>query len=283
MGEKKIIKRQVIPLLPLRGLTVFPDMILHFDVGRIKSIKALEEAMISNQLIFLATQKDAKTDTPDKNDVFSVGTISRVKQLLKLPGDTIRVLVEGISRAEISEFVQEEPYFIAEVMEKIYVEDSDYKIENEALTRRVLSTFEEYVKLSNKVSPETMLSIMSIEEAGKLADNIASNIMLKVEQKQEILDEFHPRKRLESLLGILMKEIEILEIEKNINSRVRKQIDKMQKEYYLREQMKAIQNELGDRDGITGETSKDASRFSRRICHKNILGLDFGFAMGKDY
>ena len=253
MGEKKIIKRQVIPLLPLRGLTVFPDMILHFDVGRIKSIKALEEAMISNQLIFLATQKDAKTDTPDKNDVFSVGTISRVKQLLKLPGDTIRVLVEGISRAEISEFVQEEPYFIAEVMEKIYVEDSDYKIENEALTRRVLSTFEEYVKLSNKVSPETMLSIMSIEEAGKLADNIASNIMLKVEQKQEILDEFHPRKRLESLLGILMKEIEILEIEKNINSRVRKQIDKMQKEYYLREQMKAIQNELGDRDGITGE------------------------------
>ena len=256
MGEKKIIKRQIIPLLPLRGLTVFPDMILHFDVGRIKSIKALEEAMISNQLIFLATQKDAKNDSPEKNDVFLVGTISRVKQLLKLPGDTIRVLVEGISRAEISEFVQEEPYFIAEVMEKIYVENNDYKIETEALTRRVLSTFEEYVKLSNKVSPETMLSIMSIEDAGKLADNIASNIMLKVEQKQEILDEFHSSKRLECLLSILMKEIEILEIEKNINSRVRKQIDKMQKEYYLREQMKAIQTELGDKDGIIGEVEE---------------------------
>lgn len=256
MGEKKIIKRQVLPLLPLRGLTVFPDMILHFDVGRPKSIKALEEAMVSNQMIFLVTQKEAKTDAPGEEDIFNVGTISRVKQLLKLPGDTIRVLVEGISRAEISEFVQNEPFFIAEVTEKIYVEDSSHKVEAEALMRRVLSTFEEFVKLSNKISPETMLAVMSIEEPGRLADSIASNIMLKSEQKQEVLDEFHPRKRLERLLEILMKEIEILEIERNINSRVRKQIDKMQKEYYLREQMKAIQNELGDKDGIAGEVEE---------------------------
>ena len=256
MGEKKIIKRQVLPLLPLRGLTVFPDMILHFDVGRAKSIKALEEAMMSNQLIFLVTQKDAKTDSPGEEDIFSVGTISKVKQLLKLPGDTIRVLVEGVDRAEVAEITQDEPYFIAQVTEKIYVEDNSYKIETEALIRRVLATFEEYAKLSNKVSPETMLGIMSMEDPGKVSDNIASNIMLKVEQKQEILDEFHPRKRLECVLEILMKEIEILEMEKNINSRVRKQIDKMQKEYYLREQIKAIQTELGDKDGITGEVEE---------------------------
>jgi len=253
MGEKKIIKRQIIPLLPLRGLTVFPDMVLHFDVGRAKSIKALEEAMISNQLIFLVTQKDARTDSPGTEDIFNVGTISRVKQLLKLPGDTIRVLVEGISRAEISEILQDEPFFIAETVEKIYIDDNTHKVETEALMRRVFTTFEEYAKLSNKVSPETMLGIMSVEEPGKLADGIAASVMLKSEQKQEILNEFHPRKRLEAMLEILLQEMEILEVEKNINSRVKKQIDKMQKEYYLREQMKAIQNELGDKDGVNGE------------------------------
>lgn len=270
MGEKKIIKRQILPLLPLRGLTVFPGMVLHFDVGRMKSIKALEEAMVCNQQIFLVTQKDAKTDSPGEEDVYNVGTVSKVKQLLKLPGDTIRVLVEGISRAEISEFVQDEPFFIAEVMEKIYVEDGSYRMEVEALMRRVLATFEEYVKLSNKVSPETMLAIMSLDDPGKLADNIASNISLKGEQKQEILDEFHPRKRLENMLEILMKEIEILEIEKNINSRVRKQIDKMQKEYYLREQMKAIQTELGDKDGVTGEIEEYKQRMEKMTLPEEV-------------
>ena len=132
---KKIIKKQVLPVLPLRGLTVFPYMILHFDVGRVKSIKALEEAMVNNQLIFLVAQKDAKNDFPVEEDIFSVGTISRVKQLLKLPGDTIRVLVEGISRAEISEFTQTEPFFMAEVMEKIFTPDDDSKMEMEALVR----------------------------------------------------------------------------------------------------------------------------------------------------
>ncbi len=279
MGEKKIIKRQIIPLLPLRGLTVFPDMILHFDVGRVKSIKALEEAMVSNQLIFLVTQKDAKTDSPGEEDVFRVGTVSRVKQLLKLPGDTIRVLVEGISRAEISEFLQDEPFFVAEVMEKIYLEENSSKTEVEALMRRVVATFEEYVKLSNKVSPETMLAIMSIEDPGKLADSIISNIALKVEQKQEILDEFHPRRRLESLLAILIKEIEILEIEKNINSRVRKQIDRVQKEYYLREQIKAIQSELGDKDGVSGEIEEYKAKIEKmtlpdEVSKKLIKELD---------
>lgn len=254
--SKKEIKKHVLPLLPLRGLTVFPYMILHFDVGRVKSIKALEEAMINNQLIFLVTQKEAKNDSPGEEDVYSVGTISKVKQLLKLPGDTIRVLVEGVSRAEINEFTQNEPFFAAEVIEQIYMDDEQHSVEIEALKRRVLSAFEDYVGLSNKISPETVLSITTIEDPGQLSDMVASNIFLKVEQKQEILNEFDPKIRLEKILEILLKEMEILEIEKNINTKVRKQIDKMQKEYYLREQLKAIQSELGDKEGVTGEVEE---------------------------
>ena len=253
---KKIIKKQELPLLPLRGLTVFPYMILTFDVGREKSIKALDEAMINNQLIFLVTQKDAKNDEPEEEDIYRVGTISRVKQLLRLPGDTIRVLVEGASRAEISELIQTEPFFIAGVTEKIIAMDESRKVEFEALKRRVLSTFDEYVKLSGKVSSDTVMSVMSIEDIGQLSDVITSNIFLKVEQKQEIMNEFHPVSRMEKLLEILMREIEILEVEKNINARVRKQIDKMQKEYYLREQIKAIQTELGEKEGVTGEVEE---------------------------
>lgn len=253
---KKVIKKQVIPLLPLRGLTVFPYMILHFDVGRVKSIKALEEAMINNQLIFLVAQKDAKNDSPNEEDIYNVGTISKVKQLLKLPGDTIRVLVEGVSRAEIGEFTQTEPFFMAEIVEKIYVSDDEVKVEIEALMRRVISTFEEYSKLSNKITPETMLAVTSIEDSAQLSDVVASNIFLKVEQKQEILNEFHPKLRLEKMLDIMIKEIEILEIERNISAKVRKQIDKTQKEYYLREQLKAIQSELGDKEGVTGEVEE---------------------------
>ncbi|MCR4435272.1 MAG: endopeptidase La [Clostridiales bacterium] len=261
--SRKTIKKQLLPLLPLRGLTVFPYMILHFDVGRAKSIKALEEAMIENQLIFLVAQKDAKNDAPNEEDIYSVGTISKVKQLLKLPGDTIRVLVEGISRAEICEFTQVEPFFIAEVMEKIYTTEDDGSAAMEALKRRVLAAFDDYVKLSNKVSPETVLSVLSIEDAGQLADVITSNIVLKVEQKQEVLNEFDPSARLEKLLEILLKEVEILEIERNINTKVRKQMDKLQKEYYLREQIKAIQSELGDKEGVAGEVDEYKEKLSK--------------------
>lgn len=253
---RKVVKKQELPLLPLRGLTVFPYMILHFDVGRVKSIKALEEAMINNQLIFLVTQKDAKNDSPNADDIYKIGTISKVKQLLKLPGDTIRVLVEGISRAEISEFTQTEPFFMAEVVEKIYVDDDESKMEVEALKRRVVAAFEEYSKFNNKISPEIVLSVMSIEDADQLSDIITSNLILKVEQKQEILNEFQPKVRLEKLLEIIVKEIDIMQIEKDINIKVRKQMDKMQKEYYLREQLKVIQSELGDKEGITGEVEE---------------------------
>ncbi len=265
---RKVVKKQELPLLPLRGLTVFPYMILHFDVGRVKSIKALEEAMINNQLIFLVTQRDAKNDSPNADDIYKIGTISKVKQLLKLPGDTIRVLVEGISRAEISEFTQTEPFFMAEVVEKIYVDDDESKVEVEALKRRVISTFEEYSKFNNKISPETVLSIMSVDDADQLSDIITSNLSLKVEQKQEILNEFQPKVRLERLLEIIVKEIDIMQIEKDINIKVRKQMDKMQKEYYLREQLKAIQSELGDKEGITGEVEE----YKRKLKEGNFNG-----------
>lgn len=276
---RKVVKKQELPLLPLRGLTVFPYMILHFDVGRVKSIKALEEAMINNQLIFLVTQRDAKNDSPNADDVYKIGTISKVKQLLKLPGDTIRVLVEGISRAEISDFTQTEPFFMAEVVEKIYVDDEESMVEVEALKRRVVSTFEEYSKYNNKISPETVLSVMSIDDSDQLSDIITSNLSLKVEHKQDILDEFQPKVRLQKLLEILVKEIDIMQIEKDINIKVRKQMDKMQKEYYLREQLKAIQTELGDKEGITGEVEEykrklKEGNFSEEIEKKVLKELD---------
>ncbi|MFA6309424.1 MAG: endopeptidase La [Clostridia bacterium] len=250
---KKTFKKRVMPLLPLRGLTVFPFMILHFDVGRPKSVKALEDAMINDQLIFLVTQKDASNDEPNENDIYKVGTISKVKQLLKVPGDTIRVLVEGVSRAEIGHITKTEPFFMAEAIEKVHSAEGENKDEIEALKRRVISSFEEYIKLSNKISSEVVLSIMSIEDEGQLCDIIASNILLKSEQKQEILSEFNPKMRLEKLLELLLKEIDILRIEKEISARVHTQIDKMQKEYYLREQIKAIQTELGEKEGANGE------------------------------
>ena len=253
---------KTLPLLPLRGLTVFPFMTLYFDVGREKSIKALEEAMINDQLIFLVAQKDASTDSPGAEDIYSIGTISKVKQLLKLQGDTIRVLVEGISRAEIKDIIQKEPFFVAEVVEG-QVEENFEVNEVEALKRRLVSIFEEYVKLSGKISSDTALSVAEIENISQISDIIANNIPLKVEQKQEILSEFHPLRRIEKLLKIIYQETEILEIEKDINTKVRKQIDKVQKEYYLREQMKAIQNELGDRDGIGGEVDEYKARLEK--------------------
>ena len=253
---KKIVKKQVLPLLPLRGLIIFPYMILHFDVGRSKSIKALEEAMINNQMVFLVAQKDAKDDNPEKDDICNVGTVSRVKQLLKLPGDSIRVLVEGIHRAEIVEITQTEPFFAAEVSESIYDSDDKDDAEIEALKRNLLAAFESYIKLSNRVPVDMVMSIMTIEDIGQLTDVITSNALIKNDHKQKILSEFRPKKRMEMLVEYLLKEINIMKIEKDINTRVRKQIDKMQKEYYLREQLKAIQKELGDKDGVTGEVEE---------------------------
>ncbi|SHI42166.1 endopeptidase La [Lutispora thermophila] len=259
-----------LPLLPLRGLSIFPYMVLHFDVGREKSIKALEEAMINDQLIFLVTQTDANTDLPEEDDFYRVGTISKVKQLLKLPGDTIRVLVEGISRAEIQSIVSDDPFFLADVVE--YSNDIDEEDpEIQALKRSVTDAFEEYVKLNPKIPPEILVTISTVEDADRLADIIASNMTIKIEEKQNILAKFDVRDRLESLYAVIVKELDILELERKINNRVRKQIDKTQKEYYLREQLKAIQKELGDKDGFEEEIEEYKDKMSKMELPEEVV------------
>ncbi|HWR61251.1 MAG TPA: endopeptidase La [Clostridia bacterium] len=260
--QKRKDEYKRLPLLPLRGLSIFPYMVLHFDVGREKSIRALEEAMINDQLIFLVTQKDAHTDLPTTEDFHTVGTISKIKQLLKLPGDTIRVLVEGINRAEIKEIISEEAYFLVDVLE--YQEtQGEADLELEALRRSVLGVFDEYIKANPKVAPETLMTVSDIEDASRFADVVASNLTVKIEEKQEILSLFDVKERLDKIYEILSRELEILEIERKINSRVRKQIDKSQKEYYLREQLKAIQRELGEKEGNADDIDQYREKLSK--------------------
>ena len=254
------VRTRSLPLLPLRGLTVFPYMVLHFDVGRQKSISALEEAMVNNQEIFLATQKEPELEEPDQDSLFMVGTISRIKQLLKLPGDTIRVLVEGINRGRIVEFLDNDKFFEVMIEEQPKIGEGD-PLEEEALMRTVMNAFEDYIKLSNKISPDTLISVNTVEDIGQFADIVAANVLVKNSDKQNVLEAFNPVDRLEILYEFLEKEIQILKIEKKINLRVKKQIDKVQREYYLREQMKAIQKELGESDSI----SADVEEYNGRI------------------
>ena len=254
-------KQNIMPLLPLRGLVVFPHMILHFDVGRTKSVKALEEAMMKDQLIFLAAQSDPEVEEPEKENVYQVGTISKIKQLLRLPGDTIRVLVEGLERARILKYVSEEPYYQVEVKKAPTPKNLSRKPEIEALLRQVVSYFEKYAKLTNRIPSDTTFTVTAMEDYARLSDVIAANMALKLEQKQRIISEFSPKKRLEKLLDMLVKEIEILEVEQNINTKVRQQIDKSQREYYLREQLKVIQNELGE----GGQFSDEIEEFHEKI------------------
>lgn len=261
-------KRRTIPLLPLRGILVFPYMIIHLDVGREKSISALEESMVHDRLIMLATQKDAQNDKPVPEDIFTIGTVAEIKQLLKLPGGTIRVLVEGLHRAEIVEYKDMEPFYLVEINE---FDDSETKTpEIEALTRTVVHQFEQWVKLSKKIPPETLVSVVVVEEPGRLTDLIASHLSLKIEDKQAVLEAVNVKDRLEKLCEILGREMEILELEKKINVRVRKQMEKTQKEYYLREQLKAIQKELGDKDDRTAEADEYRQRMKEQELPKDV-------------
>lgn len=250
MGEK----HKILPLLPLRGILVFPNMVLHLDVGRERSVNALEQAMVEDSLVLLVAQKEARVDDPKPEEIYGIGTIAQIKQMLKLPGGTIRVLVEGLSRATIRDYKATEPYFQVQVDE--IPEDSSRSIEIEALMRSVIFQFEQYIRLSKKIPPETLVTISAIDEPGRLADVISSQLSLKVQQKQEILESLSPRRRLEKLSGIISHEMEVLEIERKINLRVRKQMERTQKEYYLREQMKAIQKELGDKDERLAEADE---------------------------
>ena len=254
-----------IPLLPLRGVLVFPHMVIHLDVGREKSINAIEEAMLEDKKIFLATQKEAQTDDPREEDIYQIGTIAEIKQILKMPGGTMRVLVEGLSRAEIQGYISFDPFIKVGIKE--FKDYPDRKApEIEALMRTLVYQFEQYVKMSKKIPPETVVSVVAIEEPGRLADVIASHLSLRIHEKQAILESLDVKKRLEILCEILAKEMEVLELERKINIRVRKQMEKTQKEYYLREQMKAIQKELGEKD----ERVAEGEEFREKIAQAKL-------------
>lgn len=253
MGPSKSKGRRF-PLLPLRGLLVYPSMVLHLDVGREKSVKALEKAMVEDNLILLCSQSEVNIEEPTQDDIFRIGTVANVRQMLKLPNGTIRVLVEGMERAEIIQYTDNEEYY--EVLARELPEEENSDSEVAALMRTVLGQFENYINLSKKVTPETLAAVSDIEEPGRLADVITSHLSLKIKDKQEILETIEVQKRLEKLLDILNNEREVLELERKINQRVKKQMEKTQKEYYLREQMKAIQKELGEKEGRTGEVEE---------------------------
>ncbi len=244
-----------LPMIPLRGLSVFPNMVLHFDVGREKSINALEKAMVMDQRIFLVAQKDENIDLPTPEDFYHTGTIGKIKQMLKLPGDSIRVLVEGIERAAIEEIVFEVPYFNCVVKKIDEDTDGETSPQTEALMRSVLDSFEEYLSVNQKLTPEILPTIAGIEEPGRFSDIIASHMDLKIEDKQVLLEAIDINVRLEKIKEFLVREIEILNIEQDISSKVKSQMNKNQREYYLREQMRAIQEELGMTEEMEDEVA----------------------------
>jgi len=237
-------------------------------VGRERSVNAIEAAMIRDRVIFLAMQKEAQTDEPGQEDIYTTGTVAEIKQLLKLPGGTIRILVEGLRRGMIVRYLGYDPYFSVEIEE--YVDEVPSDNELDALTRTLINEFEHYVKMSKKIPPETVVAVVNLEEPGRMADVIASHLTLKLVDKQAILEAVDVRRRLELLCEILAREKEILELERKINLRVRKQMEKTQKEYYLREQIKAIQKELGEKDERLAEAEELRERIARAKLPKEI-------------
>lgn len=259
-SKKKIARITTLPLLALRGLVVFPGMVLHFDVGRKKSILALNEAMANDQTIFLITQRDMNDDEPEAEKLYSVGVVAKIRQVLKLPGNNIRVLVEGLYRARLQAILQTDPYYEASMRECIEHQITD-NFRVEALLRECRSSFEAYTGLASKISPDVIMGVSSAEDVGYLSDYIASNILLPPEEKQKILETIHPGKRIEKLMSILDRECSILSLEQGIHERVHTQIEQNQREYYLREQLKAITQELGEDDN----PQDDAENYRQQI------------------
>src|ERR687897_314765 len=235
------------PVLPLRDIVVFPHMIVPLFVGREKSIRALEEVMRSDTFILLATQKNASDDDPAPDSIFEVGTLASVLQLLKLPDGTVKVLVEGAERAKVAKYTDRSDYYEADAV--VIGDTIGDPVEAEAMARSVITEFEGYVKLNKKVSPEVVGVVQQIEDYAKLADTVASHLAVKIADKQAILETVNIAERLEKVLSLVESEISVLQVEKRIRTRVKRQMEKTQREYYLNEQMKAIQKELGDEDG----------------------------------
>ena len=257
------------PMLPLRDVVVFPHMVIPLFVGREKSIKALDHAMESGKQIFLAAQHDAADDDPSPEHIYEIGTVANILQLLKLPDGTVKVLVEGTARAAIVRYVQSEETFEVDAVD-INDELIDER-EAEVLIRTVVTEFEQYVKLNQKIPPEVLTSLSGIEEPGRLADTIAAHLTLRNEEKQKILEYASSRERLEHILGIMESEIDLLQVEKRIRGRVKKQMEKSQREYYLNEQMKAIQNELGEMEDAPNEMDELQKKIEEAGMSKEAL------------
>ena len=246
------------PLLPLRDVVVFPRMVIPLFVGRVKSIKALESAMDAGKSIVLVAQKTAAKDEPSADDLYRIGSMANILQMLKLPDGTVKVLVEGTQRVKVLRVLDGKDHFDAEI--EIVPVDVNPDPDAEAMRRALVSQFDQYVKLNKKIPPEILTSLAGIDDAGRLADTIAAHLPLKLEQKQEVLEIFDVRKRLEHLLGLLESELDILQVEKRIRGRVKRQMEKSQREYYLNEQVKAIQKELGE-----GEEGADIDELEKKI------------------
>src|SRR6201989_1907606 len=254
---------KILPILPLRDIGVFPHQPVPLFVGREKSVRALEEAMRNEgKEILLATQKDKDDDDPSPQAIYDVGVVATILQLLKLPDGTVKVLVEGRARAGITRFTAQEDYYEAEIA--FVQEDGVGSPEAEALSRAVIEQFENYVKLNKKVPPEALAAIPQIENPGELADRIASHLSVKISEKQQLLEVFNVVKRLEKVYALMEGEIRVMQTDKKIRNRVKRQMEKTQREYYLNEQMKAIQRELGEQDDQRDELMelKSASRRS---------------------
>ena len=257
------LRRDTYPVLPLRDIVVFPHMIVPLFVGRDKSVLALEDVMKDDKKILLLAQKNAAQDDPEAGDIYSVGTVSTVLQLLKLPDGTVKVLVEGGERARVVEYVDNENFFEAqaEILDETSsaVEDDEL----EALSRSVVSQFEQYIKLNKKIPPEALVSINQIDEPSKLADTVASHLVLKISEKQELLEIDSVSERLERVYGFMESEIGVLQVEKKIRNRVKRQMEKTQREYYLNEQLKAIQKELGETEDGRDETTEFEEKIAK--------------------
>jgi ATP-dependent Lon protease len=250
-----------VPVLPLRDVVVYPFMVIPLFVGRDRSIKALEVAMAADKQILLATQKSASEDQPTEDDLYQVGTLATVLQLLKLPDGTVKVLIEGVRRAKIARFLTNETYFLADVE---LIDDMNTSARDiEILVRSLKSQFEQYVKLNRKIPTEILASVIAIEDASRLADTISAHLTLKIEEKQKLLEIIDLVKRLEKLVGIMESEIDLLQVEKRIRGRVKRQMEKTQREYYLNEQMKAIQKELGELEEVPNELESLAKKIEK--------------------
>jgi ATP-dependent Lon protease len=268
-----------VPLLALRELVVFPQQVVPLFVGREKSVKAIEESQREGKYILLAAQKDARTTNPGQKDIYTIGTLGEVVQLIRLADGPIKVLVEGKMRAKIKRYVQEDEYMLVDVEE--IIPNAEVSTELKALMRSVCVTFENYVKLGKKVNPEMIMQVNAIEDPSRLADAIVVQLNIKLEDKQDILETIEPQERLEKIMGHMKSEIEILQVEKRIRNRVKKQMEKTQKEYYLNEQMRAIQKELGEKDDFRNEMqeledklkTKDMPDDAREKCEKEIRKL----------